>query len=98
MVSRSSIKSTSWLDTSTSVIWWDSRIIFSRVNRMRCGMASHEVARFGVAPRASPQHQLAVSRQLGLHLFVHLLVGDACPPHLVLVLDQYLPHLIVEAV
>src|SRR5229473_2885310 len=41
--------------------------------------------------RFLPQDQLAVSRQLLLHLLVHLLIRDARPPHLVLVIDQDLP-------
>src|SRR5712692_6055462 len=42
--------------------------------------------------------QLAVPRQLLLHLLVHLLIRDAGPPHLVLMVDQDLPHFIVEPV
>src|SRR5260370_31738177 len=42
--------------------------------------------------------QLAVSRQLLLHLFVHLLIRDTGPAHLVLVVDQNLPHFLVEPV
>src|SRR6266851_5791384 len=44
------------------------------------------------------QDQLAVPRQLLLHLLVHLLIRDAGPPHLVLMVDQDLPHFIVEPV
>src|SRR6202171_6232847 len=42
--------------------------------------------------------QLAVSRQLLLHLFIHLLIRDAGPAHFVLVVDQNLPHFLVEPV
>src|SRR5216684_2470044 len=48
--------------------------------------------------RFLPQDQLAVSRQLLLHLLVHLLIRDARPPHLVLVIDQDLPDFLVEPV
>src|SRR5882762_217181 len=44
------------------------------------------------------QDQLAVPRQLLLHLFVHLLIRDAGPPHLVLMSDQNLAHFVVEPV
>src|SRR6266852_9374181 len=44
------------------------------------------------------QNQLAVPRQLLLHLLVHLLIRDARPPHLVLVFDQDLAHFVVEPV
>src|SRR5437879_11869475 len=46
----------------------------------------------------SPQHQLAVARQLRFHLFVHLLVGDAGPAHFVLMLDEDLAHFVIQAV
>src|SRR5712664_2002191 len=42
--------------------------------------------------------QLPVPRQLLLHLLVHLLIRDAGPPHLVLVIDQDLPDFLVEPV
>src|SRR5467141_4462765 len=44
------------------------------------------------------QDQLAVPRQLLLHLFVHLLIRDAGPAHFVLVIDQNLPYFLVEPV
>ena len=46
----------------------------------------------------SPQHQLAVPRQLRFHLFVHLLIRDARAAHFILMLNQNLAHLIVQAV
>src|SRR6267154_230354 len=46
----------------------------------------------------STQHQLAVARQLRFHLFVHLLVGNTCAAHFILVLYQNLAHFIVQAV
>src|SRR5262249_14933728 len=49
------------------------------------------------SPR-SAQHQLAVARQLLLHLLVHLLILNAEPPHFVLALGQNLPHFFVEPV
>src|SRR5881394_3272024 len=42
--------------------------------------------------------ELAVPRQLLLHLFVHLLVRDAGPSHLVLVVDQDLAHFLIEPI
>src|SRR5439155_14326249 len=50
------------------------------------------------SPRASPQHQLAVSRELRLHLLVHLLIGDTGAPHFILVLHQNFAHFIIQAV
>src|ERR1700740_1194164 len=109
MVSRSSTNSTSSLETSTSVIWCDRRITFSRLSFMS------DLPRWRMAQRSptqlvkdrwakedsamrSPQHQLAVARQLRFHLFVHLLVGDARAAHFVLVLHQNLAHFIVQAI
>src|SRR5579859_2323301 len=45
-----------------------------------------------------PQNQLAVARQLRFHLFVHFLVRNARPAHLVLVLDEDISHLFVQPV
>src|SRR5260370_27394744 len=44
------------------------------------------------------QDQLAVPRQLLLHLFVHLLIRNAGPPHFILMVDQNLAHFLVEPV
>src|SRR6266568_5168317 len=50
------------------------------------------------AASRSAQRQLAVSRQLLLHFLVHFLIRDARAAHLVLVIDQDLPHFLVEPV
>src|SRR4029077_4758455 len=44
------------------------------------------------------QNQLAVPCQLLLHLLVHFLIRDACPPHLVLMVNQDLAYFFVEPV
>src|SRR4029077_3196411 len=45
-----------------------------------------------------PQNQLAIARELLLHLLVHLLVRDAGAPHLILMLEEDIAHLFVEPV
>src|SRR6266581_1766401 len=65
---------------------------FDRVNRML-----QAPPRPSAASR-SAQGQLAVPRQLLLHFLVHLLIRDARAAHLVLVIDQDLPHFLVEPV
>src|SRR5207249_3731938 len=113
IVSRSSTNSTSWLSTSTSVIWCDNRMIFSRVRRIfpfrlytlrGCVLVARKLPIFlnfnypitipqlPASIRALrfsnfqlpisifqrlPQDQLAVSGQLLLHFFVHLLIRHA---------------------
>src|ERR1700737_4485654 len=100
MVSRSSTNSTSSLETSTSVIWCDNRTTFSRVSLMLSTqpLGSSNSSTSSDARQGSPQHQLAVARQLRFHLLVHLLVGHAGAPHLVLMLYQNFAHFVVQAV
>src|SRR5690348_824872 len=89
IVSRSSMNSTSSLDTSTSVIWWESLTIFSRLSRIILFHVPFPVGSLS-------QHQLAISRQVLLHLLVHFLVGDARATHLVLPLHEDLAHFLVQ--
>src|SRR5256885_16326092 len=51
-----------------------------------------------LANKPLAKDQLAVPRQLLLHLFVHLLIRDAGPSHLVLVVDQNLAHFLIEPI
>src|SRR5580704_861622 len=108
IVSRSSTNSTSSLETSTSVIWWEIRTIFSRLSRIpvarpqvlkMCNLyrpMELNPAQPGVA--VLPQNQLAITRQLLLHLFVHFLVRDTRPAHFVLMLGKDLAHFFVQPV
>src|SRR5580704_10210499 len=91
MVSRSSINSTSSLETSTSVIWCERRMIFSRLSRMSSVPLVQRKMEL-------TQDQLAVAGELSFHLFVHLLIGDAGSAHFVLMLRQDLTHFIVQAI
>src|ERR1700733_5943312 len=85
MVSRSSTNSTSSLETSTSVIWWESRMIFSRLSRMQWRPAL-------------AQNKLAVASELSFHLFVHFLVRDSGSSHFILMLRQDVAHFVVEPI
>src|SRR5712691_7566290 len=70
-------------------------MIFSRLSLMGRYPPLRTVQR---SRSASTQHQLPVARQLSFHLFIHLLVGCAGAPHLVLVLHQNFAHFVVQAV
>src|SRR5258708_35806206 len=87
MVSRSSTNSTSSLDTRTSVMIWERRIVFSRVNRIGWSWVFPFV-RFGPTRVAggnpgSSENQFPLARQFALHLFVHFLIGSSRPAHIV---------------
>src|SRR5712691_5245013 len=69
-----------------------NQLEFNRMNRVLQAPPSPSAA------SGSAQGQLAVPRQLLLHFLVHLLVRDARAAHLVLVIDQDLPHFFVQAV
>src|SRR5437016_3519427 len=91
IVSRSSMNSTSSLATSTSVIWWESLTIFSRLSRII-------LVQVPFPARSLPQYQLAVPRQVLFHLFVHFLVRNSGAAHLILPLHEDLAHFLVQPV
>src|SRR6266404_2120669 len=87
MVSRSSTNSTSSLDTRTSVMIWERRIVFSRVNRIGWSWVFPFV-RFhqtmaGGGNLGSSKNQFPLARQFAFHLFVHFLIGSARAAHIV---------------
>src|SRR5215470_4584196 len=47
---------------------------------------------------SSPQDQLAVSREMLLHLLIHFLIRDAGIAHLVLAFDENLAHFLIQPV
>src|SRR5215470_8198990 len=82
------MKSTSSLETSTSMILWDSLTIFSLLSLIPGLSFVGE----------STQDQLLVARQLRLHLFEHFLVGDSRVAHLLLVLLEDLAGFFADPV
>src|ERR1700680_4175987 len=102
MVSRSSTNSTSWLDTSTSVMAWERRMVFSRVNRIGWSWVvpfdSLRQSALAGENLDSSQNQLPLTGQFALHFLVHFLIGSARAPHIVGILRQNLTNLFIQAV
>src|SRR5579872_76927 len=102
MVSRSSTNSTSSLATRTSVMIWERRIVFSRVNRIGWSWVFPFV-RFCQTMAAgdnlgSSENQLTLARQFALHLLVHFLIGSPGATHIVGILGQNLANFFIQAV
>src|SRR5216684_1278064 len=81
-----------------SAFGYPRRVADRRFRACRKGSQPRNLETQSAARQGSTQHQLAVARQLPLHLFVHLLIGSAGAPHFVLVLHQNLAHFVVQAV
>src|ERR1700682_765398 len=102
MVSRSSTNSTSSLDTRTSVMIWERRMVFSRVSRIGwCWVFPfvpfRQTETAGKNLRSS-ENQLPLTRQFAFHFLVHLLVISACAAHIVGILGQNLANFFIQAV
>src|SRR6202158_233621 len=102
MVSRSSTNSTSSLDTRTSVMIWESRMVFSRVSRIGWSWVFPFVPlrQTGAAGESlvSSEDQFPLTRQFALHLFIHFLIGSARATHIVGILGQNLANFFIQAV
>src|SRR5208282_1636181 len=99
MVSRSSMNSTSLLCTRRSVTWWEMRTIFSRLNLIVwCASVPFPSGALKRGGGESTQNQFLIASELAFHFLEHFLIGDAGAAHLILVLDENVAHLIVDAV
>src|SRR6202171_1894627 len=102
MVSRSSTNSTSSLDTRTSVMIWESRMVFSRVSRIGWSWVFPFVplrrTRAAGEKLVSSENQFPLTCQLALHLFVHFLIGSARATHIVGILGQNLANFFIQAI